>query len=135
MKGYKTLATSIPPENLSHEILPSTEIKKIIEKVLDASKAEDIEVIDLRGQSSIADYMIIASGQSSRQIVGFAGKIQDELLEHGMKVRSEGASQGDWVVLDAIDVIVHLFRPEVREFYAIEKMWRNEPDRPVAALQ
>ena len=135
MKGYKTLATSIPPENLHNEIISSTEIKKIIEAVLDSSKAEDLETIDLRGQSSIADFMIIASGQSSRQIVGFAGKIQEKLLEHGMKIRSEGAGQGDWVVLDAIDVIVHLFRPEVREFYAIEKMWRSEPERPTAIVQ
>lgn len=102
---------------------------------MDASKAEDIEIIDLRGQSSLADFMVIASGQSSRQIVGFAGKIQDKLLEHGMKVRSEGAGQGDWVVLDAIDVIVHLFRPEVRDFYAIEKMWRNEPERVSSTVQ
>lgn len=77
--------------------------------------------------------MIVASGQSSRQISGFAGKLKDELLKHGMKTRSEGETQGDWVVVDAIDVIVHLFRPEVREFYNIEKMWRNEPSRTIAA--
>ena len=105
----------------------------MIEKILDDSKAEDIEVIDLRGQTSIADFMIVASGQSSRQIAGFADKLKDELLKHGMKTRSEGETQGDWVVIDAIDVIIHLFRPEVREFYNIEKMWRNEPSRPVSA--
>ena len=101
-------------------------MKIIIEKLLDDSKAEDIETIDLRGQSSIADFMIIASGQSSRQIAGFAGKLKDKLQEYGMRARSEGEAQGDWVVIDAIDVIVHLFRPEVREFYNIEKMWRPE---------
>ncbi len=77
--------------------------------------------------------MIVASGQSSRQIAGFAGKLKEELLKHGMKARSEGETQGDWVVIDAIDVIVHLFRPEVREFYNIEKMWRSVEDSRVAA--
>lgn len=78
--------------------------------------------------------MIVASGQSSRQIAGFAGKLKEELLKHNMKVRSEGENQGDWVVIDAIDVIVHLFRPEVREFYNIEKMWRSVEDSRAAAV-
>lgn len=77
--------------------------------------------------------MIVASGQSSRQIAGFAHKLKEKLAEHGIKARSEGEAQGDWVVLDAIDVIVHLFRPEVREFYNIEKMWRIEPERAAIA--
>ncbi len=100
---------------------------------MDDSKAEEIESIDLRGQSSIADFMIVASGQSGRQIAGFASKLKDKLAEYGMKVRSEGEAQGDWVVIDAIDVIVHLFRPEVREFYNIEKMWRSVEDSRAAA--
>lgn len=116
-------------------MIPSPELKKIIENVLDASKAENVEIIDLRGQSSIADFMIIASGQSSRQIVSIAGKIQDKLLEFGMRAKSEGAGQGDWVVVDAIDVIIHLFRPEVRDFYAIEKMWRTETEFQAHSVQ
>ena len=89
-------------------------------------------MIDLRGQSSLADFMIVATGQSSRQIAGFSHKLKEKLAEHGIKARSEGESQGDWVVLDAIDVIVHLFRPEVREFYNIEKMWRTVEDSRLA---
>lgn len=77
--------------------------------------------------------MIVASGQSGRQIAGFASKLKEKLAEHGLKARSEGEQQGDWVVIDAIDVIVHLFRPEVREFYNIEKMWRSVADSRVAA--
>ncbi len=110
------------------------QLKKLIEKTLDDSKAEDIEIIDLRGHSSLADYMIIASGASSRQVIGVAGKIKEKLAELGLKAKSEGAAQGDWVVVDAGDVIVHLFRPEVRAFYSIEKMWRNEPSRTAAAV-
>ncbi len=113
--------------------MQSVDLKNLIEKILDESKAEDIEIIDLRGQSFIADYMIIASGQSSRQVVGFSTKLKDKLHEYGIKIKSEGATQGDWVVVDAYDVIVHLFRPEVRDFYAIEKMWRTEPERLVSA--
>lgn len=110
------------------------QLKNLIEKVLDENKATDIETIDLRGQSSIADFMIIASGTSSRQVVSLSEKIKEKMQEHNLKTRAEGANTGDWVVVDAIDVIVHLFRPEVRDFYAIEKMWRIEPERS-AALQ
>jgi ribosome-associated protein len=104
--------------------LTADRLKSIIEDILDDNKAEDIETIDLNGQSSIADYMIIANGRSSRQVVGLAGKIKEKLLEYGIKAKTEGASQGDWVIVDCLDVIVHLFRPEVREFYGIEKMWK-----------
>jgi ribosome-associated protein len=107
--------------------LSPQQLKNLIEQVLSDSKADEIECIDLRGQSSLADFMIIASGQSTRQVIGFAGKLKDKLLEHGQRVKIEGAGQGDWVVVDANDVIVHLFRPEVRSFYNIEKMWREDP--------
>lgn len=88
----------------------------------------DIETIDLTNQSAISDYMVIASGTSSRQIVAMAEKLKERL--HGRNVadvKIEGLSQANWVVLDAGDVIVHLFRPEVREFYDLEKMWNMPP--------
>lgn len=95
---------------------------------LDADKAEDIETIDLRGQTAIADYMIVASGRSSRQVGALAEKLQDRLKAMGYKdVRIEGREQCNWVIVDAGDVVIHLFRPEVREFYNIEKMWRAFP--------
>lgn len=100
------------------------DLHKKIEKILDDNKAEDIVVVDLKGKSSVADYMIIATGRSTRQVVGFADKIKNEIkpLTDG-PFRTEGVEDGDWVLLDCGDVIVHLFRPEVREFYSIEKIW------------
>lgn len=100
-------------------------LKDLIVEVLDAGKAEEIEVIDLMGQTSLADYMIVASGTSSRQVAGFVDKIDEKLKGSSFDVlRTEGLPTADWVVVDCGDVIVHLFRPEVREFYAIEKMWQ-----------
>jgi ribosome-associated protein len=113
-------------------LLEPADLKDLIIASLDDDKAMDIETIDLNGQSSLADYMVIASGTSSRQVARMADKLSERLHARGMKdLRIEGASQGDWVVLDAGDVIVHLFRPEVREFYNIEKMWKmNETGTP-----
>ncbi|HRC27567.1 MAG TPA: ribosome silencing factor [Alphaproteobacteria bacterium] len=108
-------------------------LKAYIESALDADKAIDIETIDLRGQTSIADYMIIASGRSSTQIVSTAHKLADRLKALGVTdIHVEGTTQGDWVVLDAGDVIVHLFRPEIRVFYDLARMWRPQfPGTPV----
>lgn len=91
---------------------------------LDDDKAEDIITIDLRGRSSIADYMVICSGRSSRQVGAIAEKLVERLKEDfGRNSKIEGKEQGDWVLIDTQDVIVHVFRPEVREFYQLEKMW------------
>ncbi len=99
-------------------------LKDLIEKSLSDDKAQDIQVIDLRGQSALADYIVVASGTSSRHITSMAEKLSERLAARGTKnIRTEGMGQANWVVLDAGDVIVHLFRPEVREFYNIEKMW------------
>ncbi len=99
-------------------------MKDLVVSSLDDDKALNIEVIDLDGQSALADYIIVASGTSSRQIVRMAEKLTERLEGRGHKgIRSEGIAQGNWVVVDAGDIIIHLFRPEVREFYNIEKMW------------
>uniref|UniRef100_UPI0035B3BE44 ribosome silencing factor n=1 Tax=Paenirhodobacter enshiensis TaxID=1105367 RepID=UPI0035B3BE44 len=91
---------------------------------LDDDKAEDIITIDLRGRSSIADYMVICSGRSSRQVGAIAEKLVERLKdEFGRICKIEGKDQGDWVLIDTQDVIVHVFRPEVRDFYQLEKMW------------
>lgn len=91
---------------------------------LDDDKAEDIVTIDLKGRSSIADYMVICSGRSSRQVGAIAEKLVERLKEDfGRNSKIEGKDQGDWVLIDTQDVIVHVFRPEVREFYQLEKMW------------
>ncbi|MCX7286523.1 MAG: ribosome silencing factor [Rhodobacterales bacterium] len=96
----------------------------LILKSVDDDKAEDIVQIDLRGRSDVADYMVICSGRSSRQVASISEKLADRLKqEMRILVRMEGKDTGDWVLIDAGDVIVHVFRPEVREFYQLEKMW------------
>jgi ribosome-associated protein len=92
---------------------------------LEDDKAEEVVQIDLRGRSDMADYMVICSGRSSRQVASLAEKLADRLKEQfGMLCRMEGKETGDWVLIDTGDVIVHVFRPEVREFYDLEKMWQ-----------
>ncbi|MCA8882767.1 MAG: ribosome silencing factor [Rhodobacteraceae bacterium] len=91
---------------------------------LTEDKAEDVVVIDLRGRSELADHMVIASGRSSRQVAALAENLTDRLKhELGLGCKVEGKDQGDWVLIDAGDAIVHIFRPEVRDFYQLEKMW------------
>jgi ribosome-associated protein len=108
------------PEMLSSEAL----LEQILGS-LDDDKAEDIVSIDLRGKSQMADYMVIATGRSTRQVVSIAEKLMDLLKQkHGIICKTEGRDQGDWVLIDAGDVIVHVFRPEVRDFYQLEKMWQ-----------
>jgi ribosome-associated protein len=102
---------------------------------LDDDKAEDVVEIDLRGKSEMADYMVICSGRSSRQVTAIAEKLVDRLKEElGLSCKVEGRDVGDWVLIDAGDVIVHVFRPEVREFYQLEKMWMS-PAETAAALR
>ncbi|WP_081423912.1 ribosome silencing factor [Celeribacter ethanolicus] len=101
---------------------------------LDQDKAEDLVSIDLRGKSEVADYMVICSGRSTRQVSAMAEKLSDALKQQcGIFSRVEGKDQGDWVLIDAGDVIVHIFRPEVRDFYQLEKMWMS-PEEAKAAL-
>jgi ribosome-associated protein len=99
-------------------------MRDIILEALEDNKAEDIVTISLQGKSSLADYMIIASGRSSRHVVGLSNHITEALAKAGMnKTKFEGKDNGDWVLGDNGDIIIHLFRPEVREFYNIEKIW------------
>jgi ribosome-associated protein len=100
---------------------------------LDAGKAENVAVIDLRGKTSIGDQMVVASGRSQRHVGAVADQIVRKLKEEGFgRARIEGLPQCDWVLIDAGDVIVHIFRPEVRDFYNLEKMW--SADRPMERL-
>lgn len=119
-KSAPKAAMSGIPEMLSSEAL----LEQILGS-LDDDKAEDIVSIDLRGKSQMADYMVIATGRSTRQVVSIAEKLMDLLKQkHGIICKTEGRDQGDWVLIDAGDVIVHVFRPEVRDFYQLEKMWQ-----------
>jgi ribosome-associated protein len=105
----------------------ATETLRIVLEHLDEMKAEDIVTIDLTGKTAIADSMVVASGRSNRHVGSIADNVTEALHKAGVKeIRTEGQPHCDWVLLDAGDVIVHVFRPEVREFYNIEKMWSGD---------
>ncbi|MHC0052216.1 ribosome silencing factor [Actibacterium sp. D379-3] len=110
--------TQFPIDVTSEELL-----ERILASLND-DKAEDIVTIDLSGKSTMADYMVICSGRSTRQVTSIAQKLTDKLKQElGRSSKVEGKEQGDWVLIDTGDIIVHVFRPEVREFYQLEKMW------------
>lgn len=101
---------------------------KKIQAVLDSNKAEDITAINLHDKCSFADFMIVASGRAPRHVAALADHVADMLKKNGTPALSiEGKDSGDWVLIDAGDIIVHVFRPEVRQFYNIEKMWALPP--------
>ena len=111
------VATDMNPETLHQLVL----------KQLDDDQAQEIVSISLEGKSSIADQMVIASGRSTRQVASMAQKLAEVIKQNGGgPVRVEGLSAADWVLIDAGDVVVHLFRPEVRSFYNLERMWSFE---------
>lgn len=100
-------------------------LHRLIMASLDDDQAEEVISIPLAGKSSIADHMVIASGRSTRQVASMAAKLAEKIkAEFGRSVRIEGLPTADWVLIDANDVIVHLFRPEVRTFYNLERMWQ-----------
>ncbi|WP_313387182.1 ribosome silencing factor [Rhodospirillum rubrum] len=103
--------------------LDPAKLAEIVETALDEDKAEEIVVIDLAGKSSFADCMVVASGRSARHVAALAERLTERLRAVGLRVKVEGLGACDWVLLDAGDVVVHLFRPEVRAFYNLEKMW------------
>lgn len=128
LTGGMTLSNIDPsaerPAATALDDLTSDQILQRILASLDDDKAEDVVTIDLHGRSAMADYMVIASGRSSRQVIAIADKLVERLKQQaGRQTRIEGKETGDWVLIDTDDVIVHIFRPEVREFYQLEKMW------------
>ena len=101
-----------------------SDLKKIIVKTLDINKAQDIVSIDLKDKSSMADYMIIASGTSSRHIQALSEQVLEKFKNNGLKEsKIEGKESNEWKLVDGIDLIVHIFHPEKRKFYELEKMW------------
>ena len=107
--------------------LNADQILRLITTSLDDDKAENILTIPLQGKSAMADYMVVASGASSRQVAAMAEHIEFKLKQEKVDILGlEGLRQADWVLLDANDVIVHIFRPEVREFYGLERMWVDD---------
>lgn len=113
--GLQSMAKSDPSTDGLHELVLSQ---------LDDDQAQEIVSIPLEGKSSIADHMVIASGRSTRQVAAMAQKLAEKIKQKGFgSARIEGLSAADWVLIDAGDVVVHLFRPEVRSFYNLERMW------------
>ena len=112
-----------------------SEIKRHVEKILDNNKAKCITSIDLKNKSYIADYMVIASGTSSRHLQSLSENLVTELKKLGLNdCRIEGKDSADWKLVDAHDIIIHLFHPEKREFYDLEKMWSEEMPKERAMI-
>jgi ribosome-associated protein len=115
-----------PTESAGNGELPTEvqDLHRLVMQSLDDDQAQEVVSIPLAGKSNIADHMVIASGRSTRQVASMASKLADRIKEQfGRPVRIEGLPAADWVLIDADDVIVHLFRPEVRTFYNLERMW------------
>ncbi|MFU8897792.1 MAG: ribosome silencing factor [Roseinatronobacter sp.] len=125
MAAHPATARAVP--------ISSAAILELVLTSLDDDKAEDILTIDLKGKTAMADHMVICTGRSTRQVAAIAQKLLDRLKEtFRLSARCEGKEVGDWVLIDAGDVVVHVFRPEVREFYQLEKMWQDTGTTPVA---
>ena len=116
-------AESRVPEPVSRVRVDAEEIVRLVLARLDDMKAEDTITIDLRDKSSIGDYMVVSSGRSHRHVGSIADRIVEDLQEVGVAARVVGMPHCDWVLIDAGDIIVHVFRPEVRTFYNLENMW------------
>jgi ribosome-associated protein len=109
--------------------ISSKQLLKLTIDSLEDDKGIDIIKIDLIGRSSIADYMIVVSGNTVRQVTAMANNLVKKYKEAGIRQPSpEGMSNGDWVLIDAKDILIHIFRPEVRDFYSLEKMWAKKKD-------
>ncbi len=144
LSDIDTVATAAPASE-TPPTAPAASKEAILDLVLsslDDDKAEEIVQIDLRGRSAVADHMVVCSGRSSRQVAAISEKLLDRLKEaFRISARIEGKETGDWVLIDAGDVVVHVFRPEVREFYQLEKLWQTPPTgfvpapRPVSASE
>ena len=112
----------------------SEALLSVVLEVLDDAKAEDVVSIDLKGKSSIGDFMVVASGRSKRHVGAIADQVLRRLKDEGRgRASAEGLPHCDWVLIDIGDIIVHIFRPEVRDFYNLEKMWSiDRPDELMA---
>ena len=137
MTQAHSLPTAVGPTTLHALADPianrdSEALLALVLKQLDDDQAQDVVAIDLAGKSSIADHMVIASGRSTRQVASMAQKLGETVKKQGFgPARLEGLPAADWVLIDAGDVVVHIFRPEVRSFYNLERMWAFGDAPPV----
>lgn len=126
-------AAAATPNGMPLSDTSKADLLSLVLKQLDDDQAQDVVTIDLEGKSSIADHMVIASGRSTRQVASMAQKLAETVKQNGHgPVRLEGLPAADWVLIDAGDVVVHIFRPEVRSFYNLERMWAFGDTPPVA---
>lgn len=119
----KSKTKALTPASSEQGKAQSRALYDLIMKSLDDDQAQDIVSIPLEGKSNIADHMVIAEGRSTRQVAAIAQKLAERVKQAGGKARIEGLANADWVLIDTGDVVVHLFRPEVRSFYNLERMW------------
>jgi ribosome-associated protein len=131
-KAKTTVPAARKPRAKSQASSQSRALLAAIVKSLDDDKAEQIVSIDMSARTPMADFMVVASGRSNRHVASIAEHLAETLRRDGLKCRVEGLQQGDWVLIDAVDVIVHVFRPEVRAFYNLEQMWSSGEAAPVA---
>jgi ribosome-associated protein len=131
-KKGKTLTTvhakgrtvSVVPQSLERGADAAARALDLVLASLEDSKAEDIVTIDIAGKSALGDYMVVVSGRSSRHVMAICDHLVSDMKDEGLgNARVEGLENGDWVLIDAGDIIIHVFRPEIREVYNIEKMW------------
>ena len=124
LESLPPTAAAAPPPAPPPAPVGDTPLHTLVLSSLDDDQAQEVVSIPLEGKSSIADHMVIASGRSTRQVAAMAQKLAERIKKAGMgPVRLEGLPAADWVLIDAGDVVVHLFRPEVRSFYNLERMW------------
>ena len=125
----KLAALNVLPKEAARYVGPSWPMMDLILNTLDDAKAENTVAIHLQGRSSMADGMVVTTGRVNRHVAAIADQLLTKLKTHGTKnIRVEGLEQGDWCLVDAGDIIIHIFRPEVRLFYNLEKLW--SPDAP-----
>ena len=114
--------------------MTTDELLKVVLETLEDGKARDVLTLDVRGKTSIADYMVIATGTSERHVKSLGGHVAEDAKKHHIQpLGIEGENVGDWVLVDLGDVIVHLMRAPVREFYQLEKLWQGEPASTINA--
>ncbi|WP_245319177.1 ribosome silencing factor [Consotaella salsifontis] len=123
MAEAKVVTKTTPSEAPSVDRASAENALETVLASLEDSKGEDIVSIDMNGKSALADFMVVASGRSHRHVGAVAERLLRDLKDAGHKTKVEGLQNGDWVLIDTGDIIVHIFRPEVRAFYNIEKMW------------
>jgi ribosome-associated protein len=120
----KGRAHGVPPKSLERGADAANRALEVVLASLEDSKAEDIVTINIAGKSALGDYMVVVSGRSNRHVSAIADHLMSDMKDEGLgNARVEGLETGDWVLIDTGDIIIHVFRPEIREFYNIEKMW------------